>query len=249
MTSWKKNPETWGDCKPTYFAYYFSEHCSAWILSALTVERCLLIWWPFAAKYLCTVRNARIVCAIICVLFAIYDFQWLFIIKRSGLSCIYVDGVSTVYLFVHFDHIDAALYSYVPFTVMITANLGIIVKILLAKKNEKKVGPAGGTVYAPQGTTLSKNVKRTTLMLLSVSLIFCALTMPVSVYYAVADSVPPVTGAVLKNLGYLNHGINFFLYCLTGSKFRTEFLKRIPCCRRKMLTGAVSTSYTSGSVT
>ena len=234
LTRSKTNAELWGKCKPTYFAYYFSEHYAAWIISLMTIERCLSILLPLQSKQICTVRNASIVCFILALVFLVYDAHYFITITRSGNSCSYINGVSQVYL-KHFDSIDAAMYSYIPFAVMMGANIAIILKMMLAGKKSNKVRVVG-QVHAPQGTALSKNAKRTTFMLLSVSMLYCVTTMPVSVYYAITKDYTQltITSALLKNLGYFNHGINFLLYCLTGSKFRSEFVKRVSCrCVKK----------------
>lgn len=231
LTRWEKTPYQWGNCKPTYLVYYFSQHCSAWILTVMTVERCVAIWLPLQSKTLCTVRNAKFLSATVAVAFLIFDCQWLIIITEKDAVCVYVDGVSQTYQDIY-NTIDAALYSYIPFAIMMTANSAIALKMLLARKTNK-VGDVG-TAHATHGSTMSKNAKKTTFMLLSVSLVFCFSTMPVSTYYAVTTNVPPLAKALLINLGYLNHSINFVLYCLTGSKFRMEVFKCLPCkCKFK----------------
>ena len=246
LTRWNTNVELWGKCKPTWLVYYFSEHYSAWILTVMTIERCLAIWLPLQSKRICTVRNAKIMSLILALVFLIFDSQWFFIVTKSGNSCGYIKEISQVYV-KNFDKIDATLYSYIPFTLMMTANATIIFKMMCARKNANKVGDVG-SVHAPQGTALSKNAKRTTFMLLSVSLLYCVTTMPVSTYYALTKEAPQLTHALLTNLGYFNHSINFVLYCLTGSKFRSEVTKRILCKNKasvNLVTNTVNTVSTA----
>ena len=59
------------------------------------------------------------------------------------------------------------------------------------------------------------------IMLLSVSLVFCFSTLPVSTYYTATPNMPPLANALL-NLGCISRGINFW-FCLAGS----ELFKRI----------------------
>jgi hypothetical protein len=76
-----------------------------------------------------------------------------------------------------------------------------------------------------------------TYMLLTVSFMFIALTLPACVYYLIARLYGPTLGddvytqARLKLfytstglLGYSSNTINFLLYCMSGSAFRREFL-------------------------
>ncbi len=208
----------------------------------MTVERSVVIWRPLVAKSLSTVRNAAIASAVVAVIFAIFDGQFFFIVTESDGACVVVDGVNVEYFNELYNKLDATLYSYAPFVVMMVANAAIVVKMVKARREMNKVGQVGAT-QAP-GTALSKTAKKTTLMLLAVSLVFCALTVPVSTYYAVTNDVPPLSKALLVNLGYVNHGINFLLYCLTGSKFRAEVLKRLPCRRRETSGESTLTSRT-----
>ena len=247
LTNWKINPELWGQCKPTYFVYYFSQHYSAWILTIMTIERCISVLWPLQSKKLCTVRNAKLISIVIGLVFLIFDGQWLITITVKGGYCDYIDGISVVYQKIY-NKIDASLYCYVPFILMMMANLIIISKMMLARKNANKVADIGVSAD-PKGKALSKNARKTTIMLLSVTLVFCFLTMPVSTYYAATPNVPPLAHALLVNLGYLNHGINFWLYCLTGSKFRAEVLKIIPCkCKKSSVHISTITSTTQSNL-
>lgn len=43
-----------------------------------------------------------------------------------------------------------------------------------------------------------------------------------------------LTHAIVDNLMYTNHAVNFLLYCLSGQRFRLEFKRLLDsaCCRR-----------------
>jgi len=66
------------------------------------------------------------------------------------------------------------------------------------------------------------------IMLLTVSFIFLLTTTPSVVFwvfYAYWDPTSPVTilgPTVTDTLMYVNHSVNFYLYCITGRRFRTE---------------------------
>jgi hypothetical protein len=83
-------------------------------------------------------------------------------------------------------------------------------------------------------TQQSRNIKMMTLTIISVTCIFIILTLPVMLYIVI-EKITTIDGdffldpnrkaviwSVLNVLMYINHSINFVLYCLTGSKFRTE---------------------------
>ena len=75
---------------------------------------------------------------------------------------------------------------------------------------------------------------------------FLTLTLPVSVFYVlsyVAKEYNEVEGQEYAKLYFFytltyiladcNSAVNFYLYCLTGRRFREEFLQVILCCKRK----------------
>jgi len=82
-------------------------------------------------------------------------------------------------------------------------------------------------------------------MLLTVSFFYLLLTSPYSVYslFVQSRSLDPHTDAIhhlIKTifflLMYLNHAINFILYCVTGRKFRHELKELFVClCRVRHL--------------
>ena len=237
LMKWKVDPTVLGDCIPYYVSYYFFEHCSAWLLTVMTVERCVAIWFPLKAKKLCSVQNAVWVTVVVAVVFLIFDGQWFFVTEENiSQYCDFKPSISKWYR-KNFGALDATLYSYAPFLIMFVSNSMICYKML--KRND----------VAPAET--SQSMHKSTAMLLSVNMAFCCLTAPVSTYYIITDSPPPVLDAVLVNLGYLNHGINFMLYVLTGTKFRSEAIKKLRCRIRKVGPGAgivtVSSTVAGGS--
>ena len=101
--------------------------------------------------------------------------------------------------------------------------------------------PGGGSTPAKRATA-SSNI---TVMLLMVSFTFLVLTSPVVIvllykrYYWLPATPAEraqarLTHAIVDNLMYTNHAINFLLYCISGRRFREE-LKRLLggfCSRR-----------------
>ena len=74
-------------------------------------------------------------------------------------------------------------------------------------------------------------------MLLTVNWAYLLLTTPIGVYlivhlYWYIDNNSGLQWAIVNMLQYSNNAIHFFLYCITGSKFRSE-LRNIFSCKRK----------------
>ena len=82
----------------------------------------------------------------------------------------------------------------------------------------------------------SKQLSGKTRMLLVLSWTYLALTTPIGVFLIKSDYLNEnkridFQWAIVNMLQYTNNAIHFFLYCLTGSKFRDE-LKSMFCCKR-----------------
>ena len=93
--------------------------------------------------------------------------------------------------------------------------------------NAVGVGCVGGGMSCFQ----SPQQSRVTYMLLSVSIAWVILTAPTAVYALVfrwndrdphVFAIHSLVKCVCFLLMYLNHSLNFFLYCVTGKKFRRE---------------------------
>ena len=148
-----------------------------------------------------------------------------------------------------FNRIDSALYSFLPFLIMIIANSAIIAKFMSVKYHvyRNKNSSSGGGGAANQA--LSKSATRGTLMLITVSFAFVALTAPVSIIYAIETDPDPKLVAITTMLDYFNHSINALLYMISGSTYRKE-VKRLlnRCCRcfREKIVPITETLVTDG---
>ena len=102
----------------------------------MAVEKCFALYFPLQTKSICTVSTAKKISLVSAIIFFGFNAQFFFIFDtENGLNgekrCIWVrvpDGYKAVYL-----EIDAFLYSFIPLTVMFTANCLIIVKFMMAK--------------------------------------------------------------------------------------------------------------------
>ena len=81
-----------------------------------------------------------------------------------------------------------------------------------------------------QNSAMSKNVKRTTSMLVTVSFAFIILTVPAEGFMVYAEThsgllyYTSTWNAVATNLKFMNHAINFIFYVISAKKFRTELM-------------------------
>ena len=222
FTDYKIYPEQWGNCKPMFYFEFFFQHTSSWLLVIMTVERCIVIWFPLKAKEISNLKKAKRVTASLMIFFLLYEIQWIFVIEISVHGTCNLAADLPKWYTDSLEGIDATVYCLAPFTIMILSNCLICLK-LLKRENDKRL--------SSHDQMAKQQSQRITLMLLSVSFVFCALIAPVSFHYILhKTSRPSLIYVYLINLDCLNHAVNFVLYVLSGKKFRTELLNKL---RRK----------------
>ncbi|XP_060584024.1 probable G-protein coupled receptor 139 [Ruditapes philippinarum] len=239
-------------CKIVKFLGYFSSDTSVWLIVAVTIERTIVVMVPLKAPRFCNARNARITIATIITFFFLVNFHFLWSVKLQELS--YNETIISKcqakpqysYLVENiWPWVDAGIYSFVPFSVIIILNGFIIQNVISAKKarailRQHSSFSSTGSKQRSQGE-MSKKI---TFMLLAVSIAFLVTTLPmviVLIYTSFAEDAGDdysltkrmLIETIAEMLMYTNHSINFFLYCATGKKFRNQFKSLICCCSKK----------------
>ena len=224
LTRWSVDPDLWTDCKPGYFLFYFCRHYSSALLCMMCIEKCYAMYFPLKAKSICTVKTAKLASLFTGLPFAAFDSQLLYFYRKNvgsdGMAnCVFIPkSYKSTYF-----RMDSVFFCIVPFTIMILTNCAIIYLFIKAKLSS-------GSSTESTSQALSISATRGTAMLITVSLTFIILTGPVAIVYITTSSPSPMVDAVAVFLQYLNHSINGILYCIAGSKFRSEFVSAL-CCR------------------
>jgi len=156
--------------------------------------------------------------------------------------------------------VDAAVYSFLPFVVIMFLNVRIIRRVLaaLSKRRSLSHPHAEGKIASPAGSTRrsgGESSTRLTVMLLCISFTFLAMTLPVNIVliatgfwnkseFDVARAAKfKLVRTITELLMYANHSSNFFLYCATGQKFRRQICLLL--CRRWRHPVALDSIYKS----
>ena len=237
MTVDVRNVADW-TCKIQYWLHYALLDLSVWLLTALTLDRFISTLKPFTEKFICTKRHAKVIIMCVLVVDLIIHSHFLFGMELKqtrdknehvGSTC-GPNSVGYAHFFKYYwHHIDLALYSIIPFIILSVSNVYIIYRIISNKRN----------LNGRRASTKS-SMKRTSAMsrlLVALSIIFIVSTAPICIYlickpYFIPEDVPSSIQeedpwyAFVKILMYMNNTVNFILYCISGSKFRTE-LKRL----------------------
>ena len=250
-----RDMDTWL-CKFHYFFITYFSMLPAWILVFVTVQRMLIVAFPFKVKVIATRKKAYISLVVLCIALAAYgiyhliyaDLVTVAVVKgRPIRKCLFKREI-TEFHFKYYNYIALMATLLLPFLSLLIANIVIIVKVIQAKvKREALV-----STQSDDG-----QVRQMTATLISVSVIFLVLNTPyVVVYYF----LPPADGTNIKYgiiiagqfgslLNSLNSAINFLLYCITGPTFRKELRAMLcRCCGGKAPPGSNS-QISSGSFT
>ena len=220
-------------CKVFVFVYNMATASSAWILSTMAAHRALMVTWPHRVNAICTPRRSW--CAVIVIVVfsfvtfshILYGFEIVYPAAVCSIAGKYQVFAEEIWL-----EIEIFLHSLLPIVCMLLSN------IVLVHKLRVSVREASDQLATSETQTVSraKTVNSVTLQAVGVSCAFIVLTSPVAVWNMTSFSFPGkrmtdlYTFAVHQTvqstfylLGYTNYSVNFYLYCLTGSRFRKQF--------------------------
>lgn len=241
-------------CKAGIFLGYLSSDISVWLIVIVTIERFIVVIFPLKSLRLCNLKVARISIALVVVVFVSVNIHFLWSVKLQEYHYNNVT-ISKCQAQRQFQYlvediwpwVDAGIYSFVPFFSIIVLNCFIIRKILLARKTRNVLSQhtslSKGNNETEMGKKSGEMSVKITIMLLSVSFTFLITTLPMNLVLIhssvsgksgseedVSFAKQQLMGTLAEMLMYVNHSINFFLYCTTGKKFRGQFQSLLCCC-------------------
>ena len=230
-----KNQTDW-ICKLISVAGYTVSDYSVWLIIAVTVERYVAVCYPLQATSMCNLKRAM--CVIFCLLLAMFlvnfHFFWTVQIREYNIlgevfyKCEgaprYSYLVSEVWPWV-----DAILYSFLPFFIITVLNIFIIRQVINARKSRHEMQSIVNDHPRRESSI------KLTIMLLTISFAFLLTTLPMNIYLIGAAFIQTsddlrfisrvqLVRTITELLMYVNHSMNFYLYCATGQKFRHNLL-------------------------
>ena len=252
-------------CKLTVSFGYTASDLSVWLIIAVTVERYIVVCFPLkASSMINTSRAKKVIIFLVLVMFAInLHFLWTVEIVDRKMDS---KNVSNCEAAPHHEQlvndvwpwVDACIYSFVPFIVILVLNILIICEVVEARNHRRQMQNTPEHHYHQQTTRLRDgdhsssraSCRRScgpgegtklTIMLLTVSFTFLLTTLPMNVSLIVTAfwqqyqntlrqiAQFKLAKTVAELLMYVNHSINFFLYCATGHKFRQQIVHLLGC--------------------
>lgn len=237
-------------CKITYFIGVSTSNLGIVLTAAMTLERCVAIKWPLKASSICTKRKAKYVMTGLVFFVALKDIHYLIksrMVAEDIQAYLCEIEITNQFLKLYVESIwpiAQNVFLFLSFTVIIVCNLIITRSVRKADKaalQSQMSEDKSGTSFRGDKDGLyrkSSKLRQLTIMLVLDSLTIIICTLPLALLdiirpnFSDAD-VGHLVFCVIFYLVYINRCANFFLYCITGARFR-QALKSI-CCKRHSL--------------
>ena len=224
-------------CRVIEVILYAISIISAWITVLIALERYIAICYPFKVHVFCTKRIAYVTILMISGLGLVNSTPFSYtcsVYSVSGMPVCHSKGenpktdfivILNVYIF----------YSIIPFLVITTLNILII----------KRIRSQRAFRIRSQGHTSTLATRDTSLvsMMTAICIVFVITCFPMSVlmiysyshryFYGKSFLFEDWLSRFLFLLEVINHCVNLFLYCVTGSVFRTSLLQMFKCKKKQ----------------
>jgi len=257
-------------CKVEKFSFYTASDAAIWILVAFTVDRLIAVSLPLIKYIVCAPRRAVAVCLAILLVAITKNLHvfWTRGVEVTG-TRVRMCGRPEPYRYFE-EHVRPlmafVMVSVLPFIVISLCNCLIIIKLLRAHRlrtvtlqrsataqdEHNKDKPEESSAQAQtQAAARSAVFSQTSLMCIAASLGFVICVTPSIVLTmgrhqwkdagGFTQTAYHASRAIVHQLACLNHAINFFLYCITGQRFRTELVALLKRQRSSVSTFEAST--------
>ena len=217
--------------------------CSTYFIVFMTFERFYSIIQPHRAASFNTVKRAKVIIACLVVLGFSYCTPFWFISDNVGRYCIInKDFVHSKYGSVYY-WLSFSINFALPFISLIGMN-SVIIHTLRKRSQWIVSRPQSQGQGKSQGQSTRSSERQIYITLLLVTFTFLVLATPMYVFLFWDKFAPGTTPYfyasyhlfynVVQKVYYTNNAINFFLYIMSGQKFRTDLLKLFRCKCHKL---------------
>ena len=227
------------------FGYYAN-----WLVIVFTIFRLIAVYLPHKVKVYCSTKRVSVAVVstfLMCCLVHLDLLVHIDIIPvkdnngRFGQNRCWFEGSRYIYYTYHFRWVLLVFMSLLPFTCLLVGNCMIISKMVKYNVERKRM-----SLCSNSNNTVAKDSQSMTAMLISISLLFFITQSPAVVTSILRNSLRNqqrsveylmrfnVIDSVCRLLRWLNNVLNFFCYCISGTRFREELvlmLRGVKCCK------------------
>ena len=235
-------PNPYWNCALAITVIMTSMLASTLFILAMTFERCYSILWPHRVAAFNTLGKAKIAIVLIIIFSILFSIPNLYFSDYKGKRCIFnKSSIPNVQIYAWFSY---TLHFALPFVLLSVMNFIIIIKLqqrsnFTKKSKSHSKGQTGSH-------TIHNSEKQIYTMLLLVTFAYLVLVTPGQIYAALYSNViaPKIKTArvyvgiyLFYHIGHklapTNNAINFFLYVISGHKFRDDLLSLLLFWKRK----------------
>ena len=222
-------------CKIHKFLTYVLGQISAWLLVVMTSQRVTSVVWPLKVCLQGTRRKALLTVSLIVCTSLLYNSSILFSHSVSVFGsctpkvCSIAQTDSTFRYVGLFLWLDIAMFSVIPFCILCICNIVLLWKVTQSVRTARGMtGPGHVNPRAKRASSLTVIIVTTSAAFLVLTLPSCVI--PVYIHTQNVTAVEDIQSraklslatAVSVLLWYCNCSVNFYLYCLSGTKLRNE---------------------------
>ena len=231
-------------CTVAITLFFISSMCSTLFIISMTFARCYGIIMPHKAASFNTMKRTKVTIVCVIIFSVLYNSPHMVTSSNQDWQCLPYGEESvmskkygTLYYWLSF-----IIHYALPFVLLLSMNCVIIHTIRSSAKFRTKLDPVPEKNSHGQGQSQGQIAKTKSsenqvyIVLLLVAFGFLILTTPgylLFLFIMVVDftTSPKVYAGfylffnVAQKLHYTNHGINFFLYVMSGQKFRRDLIK------------------------
>ncbi|XP_067649769.1 probable G-protein coupled receptor 139 [Haliotis asinina] len=223
------------------FLTFFGLTCPAfanWILIIISAERLTAVAFPMKVGLIWSLKKATgIMVGVFLFLALIHSHIFATVTHYESYTCT-VKGAYHQYLIPFWYFTSATIYSFIPAVSIIIFSTLIVLLLRRYSKQRRRI-----SVGEPAQTEAQRQERQITIMLVILAVVFVILTIPRCVYVILQLNMCPderdymcverkkFFDSITTQLADTNHAINFYLYFLSGRKFREEFMKLFRCGR------------------
>ena len=237
------------ECKIAAYLDNLTLQCATYQVLAMTFDKYVAIKWPHRSVMYSAPRRTKVIILIIIVSVIIYNLPHLYTTAVVAGAC-YGYSVKSILTKV-FSWFTIVINAVIPFTLLIHMNY-VIVKTVKNSRTMFRNSVASAGVEIREKTMKSAENQLTTMLLLvtTLFLILLLLTYIRFIYVAFVSPDTPskfTNSMLISEISYklyvTNSGINFFLYCISGHKFRNDLKETVCCIRRSSSCSTSEESY------
>ena len=217
-----------------------SQLCSTLFILSMTFERLYSIMISHKAASFNTIKRAKIIITLVVLFSFDFNFPHLFITLKVADRCVPFGKAMSYTLGQFYFWLSLVVNFFLPFVLLLIMN-SFIIHILRKRSRLMLTGSQGQGESQGQGSKGRTSEKQVYIILLLVTFSFLVLTTPGYIFFFYAmyydyQSTPESFAEyhlfvnASRQAYFTNYGINFYLYVLSGKKFRTDLFNLFKCC-------------------